>query len=295
MRQETGLVANDMPKISGLIFSADPIKETLAAAKHLLEFTDEVVIVYSGTPAESKRLKLDAHTERIRVFHLIRTGYPEPFRHYGIMLCKYNNIAMLDVDERFSDTKSAKELFDSNKADVYLLWRHELTGGRQPSKLYTKQYRLFKKGALEWKGLLHETPRASGRIITVPRDNLYVIHKTGKAKSWNYDKLNEVFPAERPIKMAIRDAYVLHGFKHLGIAETSSAFLKRYRKHKADFGSMDESRREIVRHLRREGMIKYLGLDSKHNVDKINSEYMRSKAQGIDLLIKLLYERYGKR
>ena len=37
-----------MPKISGLIFSADPIKETLATAKHLLEFTDEVVIVCSA-------------------------------------------------------------------------------------------------------------------------------------------------------------------------------------------------------------------------------------------------------
>ena len=36
-----------MAKISGLIFSADPIKDTLAAAKHLLEFTDEVVIIYS--------------------------------------------------------------------------------------------------------------------------------------------------------------------------------------------------------------------------------------------------------
>ena len=280
-----------MPKISGLIFSADPIKETLATAKHLLEFTDEVVIVYSGTPAESKRLKLNAHTERIHVFHLIRTGYPEPFRHYGIMLCKYNNIAMLDVDERFSDTKSAKELFDSNKADVYLLWRHELTEGRQPSKLYTKQYRLFKKGALEWKGLLHETPRASGRKITISRDKLYIIHKTGKVKSWNYDKLNEVFPVERPIKMAIRDAYVERGFKHLSLRETLDMLIKRYRKHKADADSMDMGRKEIVRHLRKEGTVNYLNLDNKKTVEMMNSKYEDSEDKGIDLLIKMLYDR----
>ena len=284
-----------MPKISGLIFSADPIKETLAAAKHLLEFTDEVVIIYSKSYKDYKNFTAKNKDKRIRVFYALRLGYPEPLRAYGIILCRYTNIAMLDVDERFSDTKYTKELFDSNKAAIYLLWRHEVTEGKTQSRLYTKQYRLFKKGSLEWKGLLHETPSVKGSIVNISRSKLYIIHNTGKAKSWDYNKLNEIFPVERPIKMAIRDAYVERGFKHLDAYGTMAMFLKRYKKHRADNNSIDMARREIVRHLRKEGMIRYLNLDSKKHVDKINTTYMRSEVQGIELLTKLLYERYGEK
>jgi hypothetical protein len=284
-----------MPKISGLIFSADPINETISAAKHLLEFTDEVVVVYAKSYKDYKKFISRNRDKRIRIFYAIRLGYPEPFRHYGISLCRYDHIAMLDVDERFSDTEYAKELLDSNKAAIYLLWRHEVTGRKLHSQLYTKQYRLFKKGSLEWKGLLHETPLAKDSMVKVPKDKLCVIHKTGKVKSWNYNKLNEVFPVEMPIKMAIRDAYVERGFKHLSMGKTLDIFIKKYRKHKADTSSIDMARRKIIHLLQEEGMIRYLNLDSKKHVDKINAKYIHSKVRGIDLLIKLLYKRYNEK
>ena len=283
-----------MPKISGLIFSADPIKETLAAAKHLLEFTDEVVIIYSKSYKDYKNFTAKNKDKRIRVFYALRLGYPEPLRAYGISLCRYTNIAMLDVDERFSDTKYAKELFDSNKAAIYLLWRHEVIEGKTQSRLYTKQYRLFKKGSLEWKGLLHETPSVKGSIVNVSRSKLYVIHNTGKAKSWDYNKLNEVFPVERPIKMAIRDAYVERGFKHLDAYGTITVFLKRYKKHKHDAASIDKTSKEIIHQLRKKGIINYLGLNSKDSIILINKKYRTAKNQGIDLLISIIHDKYQK-
>ena len=53
-RQANKIKDEHMPRISGLIFSADSIKDTIATAKHLLEFTDEVVIVYSKSYKDYK-------------------------------------------------------------------------------------------------------------------------------------------------------------------------------------------------------------------------------------------------
>jgi len=281
-----------MAKISGLIFSADPIKDTMAAAEHLLGFTDEVVIVYAKSYADYKRFKANNKNKRIRIFYAIKLGYPEPFRTYGISLCRYRNIAMLDVDERFSDTDAAKSLLDSGEADIYRLQRHEITPRNRNGTLYTKQYRLFRKGSLEWRGLLHETPRITGKAKDIRIEELHIIHDTGKPKRWDYNKLNEVFPVESPIKMAIRDAYVERGFKHLNLSRTLNLFIKRYKKHKLDITSMDKTSKDIVRHLRKEGVINYLNLKDKKAVDMINSRYKNAKEKGIGLLIKIISDRY---
>ena len=280
-----------MVKVSGLIFSADPIKDTVATAKHLLEFTDEVVIIYSKSYKDYKSFITRNKDRRIRVFYALRLGYPEPFRHYGISLCRYDHIAMLDVDERFSNTVAAKALLDSGKADIYRLQRHEITPGSKESRLYTKQYRLFRKGSLEWKGLLHETPKIKGKVKDIRIEELHIIHDTGKPKKWDYNKLNDVFPVERPIKMAIRDAYVDRGFRQLTITQTLSLFTERYKKYKSNEESISSVNKEIIHHLRKEGIINYLNLDSKKTVEDINANYKHSRLDGITLLIDLLYKK----
>ena len=280
-----------MAKISGLIFSADPIKDTLAAAKHLLEFTDEVVIIYSKSYKDFKSFISRNKDRRIRIFYALRLGYPEPFRHYGISLCRYDHIAMLDVDERFSDTGKAKALLDSGTADIYRLQRHEMTPRNRNSTLYTKQYRLFRKGSLEWKGLLHETPRIMGKVKDIKIEELYVIHDTGKPKKWDYNKLNDVFPVERPIKMAIRDAYVQRSFNNLNPIDTLKLTGKKHSEYKNRYSRLPEKNKRIINYLRRYGIIKYLGFDTKEGTEKKIKEYSKSKSQGIELLIKMLNER----
>ncbi len=280
-----------MAKISGLIFSADPIKDTMAAAKHLLEFTDEVVIIYSKSYKDYKSFISRYKERRIRIFYALRLGYPEPFRHYGISLCRYDHIAMLDVDERFSDTGKAKALLDSGAADIYRLQRHEMTPRNRNSTLYTKQYRLFRKGSLEWKGLLHETPRILGKVKDIKIEELYVIHDTGKPKRWDYNKLNDVFPVERPIKMAIRDAYVQRSFNNLNPIDTLKLTGKKHSEYNDRYSRLPEKNKRIINYLRRYGIIKYLGFDTKEGTEKKIKEYSKSKSQGIELLIKMLNER----
>lgn len=280
-----------MAKISGLIFSADPIKDTMAAAKHLLEFTDEVVIIYSKSYKDCKSFISRNKDKRIRIFYALRLGYPEPLRHYGISLCRYDHIAMLDVDERFSDTGKAKALLDSGAADIYRLQRHEMTPRNRNSTMYTKQYRLFRKGSLEWKGLLHETPRILGKVKDIKTEELYVIHDTGKPKKWDYNKLNDVFPVERPIKMAIRDAYVQRSFNNLNPIDALKLTGKKHSEYKNRYSRLPEKNKRIISYLRRYGIIKYLGFDTKEGTEKKIKEYSKSKSQGIELLIKMLNER----
>ncbi len=281
-----------MPKISGLIFSADPIKETLAAAKHLLEFTDEVVVLYAGTTAQYKKFANSIHDRRIKSHYTLKIGYPEPFRHYGIGFCKYNLIAMLDVDERFSDTEAAKRLMDSGEADIYRLQRHEVVKKDKNSKLYTKQYRLFKKGSLEWKGLLHETPKIHGKIKDIRASELHIIHKTGE-NNWNYNKLNEVFPIDRPILMAARDAYVQGSFNRLSYPNAFRLMIKKYSGYQKNYSKLPQNNKKIIAKLRKDGIINYLGLNTREGAETTIRRYSMSNIQGINLLIKMLYDRFS--
>jgi len=281
-----------MSKISGLIFSADPISDTLATAEHLLEFTDEVVIVYAKSYADYKRFKAKNRDRRIKIFYAIKLGYPEPFRTYGISLCRYSKIAMLDVDERFSSPEAAKKLLDSGEADIYRLQRHEVTPNNKDSKLYTKQYRLFKKGSLEWRGLLHETPKIHGSVKDIPITELYMRHKTGVPKKWNYNKLNEVFPVDRPIHMAIRDTYVVHSFEKLNSIATLKLIVKRYSEYKKGYSALPKGNKRITQCLRSVGIINYLGLNTRKGAEKAIQKYSRENISGIDLLIKMVHDKY---
>ena len=281
-----------MPKISGLIFSADPIKETLATAKHLLEFTDEVVVLYAGTTSQYKKFANSIHDSRIKPHYGLKIGYPEPFRHYGIGFCKYDLIAMLDVDERFSSTATAKKLLNSREADIYKLWRHEITSKSSSNAIKTRQYRLFSKGSLAWRGMLHETPRILGKVADVPDRELNIIHNTGN--SINYNKLNMVFPTERPASMAVREGYVGGAFENLGFMGTLKRTLDRYSEHKRNFSMLPHDNTEIIKELRKYGIMTYLGLDQKQGAERTISRYSSSKTQGIDLLIKMIFDRYAE-
>ena len=277
-----------MPKISGLIFSADPIKETLATAKHLLEFTDEVVVIYSRSYRDYKKFKAQNKDRRIRIFYTLRFGYPEPFRTYGISLCKYRNIALLDVDERFSSTEAVKRLFDSEKSEVYVLHRKE-----SPSGSYTRQYRLFTKGAIVWRGYLHETPKITGKRTIVPKELLYIIHGEGNKGRWHYNELDKSFPVDRPIRMALREAYVMHGSGKLPLLSVPLLTLQKYSEYKKMNSDMPAKSKQIIRKLREQGLIRYLGLDDPKNIKAITDRY-KDKKQGIYLLIKLIGKQQTK-
>ena len=166
-----------------------------------------------------------------------------------------------------------------------------MTPRNRNSTLYTKQYRLFRKGSLEWKGLLHETPRILGKVKDIRIEELYVIHDTGKPKRWDYNKLNDVFPVERPIKMAIRDAYVQRSFNNLNPIDTLKFTGKKHSEYKDRYSRLPEKNKRIINYLRRYGIIKYLGFDTKEGTEKKIKEYSKSKSQGIELLIKMLNER----
>jgi len=280
-----------MAKISGLIFSADPIKETQAAAEHLLEFTDEVVIIYAKSYNDYKKFKGMTKDRRIHIYYTLRIGYPEPYRHYGIRLCRYSKIAMLDVDERFSDTEKARELLDSGTADVYSLYRKEASGKGKDA--YTKQYRLFSKHSIKWKGYLHETPRITGRKISIAKETLHIIHGEGNKGRWHYYELDRVFPVDKPMRIAIREAYVGHSSGKIPTLSILAFLIQKYLQSRKEYEGLPEKNKLIIKELRKQGIIRYLGLDNPKKVSMLAEKY-KNKEQGIGLLIKMLDERYEK-
>lgn len=276
-----------MTKISGLIFSADPIAETMEAARHLLRVADEVVIVYSKSYRDYRKLLTQKHDKRIRPFYAVRLGFAEPLRAYGIGLCRYDSIAMLDVDERFNDTARARALLLSNTADIYVLHRHEIFTRNARSSLYTKQYRLFRKRALEWRGFVHDRPIIKGTMHTISMTELHINHYTGKYK-WDYNRINDIFPVDLPSYMAARDAYVQHGFGKVSALGAVALFIKSYAQYTHIYAALTYEENRIVKELRKVGLIRYLKLNEPRTIKKLNEEYMHSKTQGIDLLVHLI-------
>jgi glycosyltransferase involved in cell wall biosynthesis len=262
-------------KISGLIFSADSIQVTEDAARHLSELCDEVVVMYCTSYKEFVKLKSSA-PDWMKVFYVLKLGYPEPYRNYAVDCCKNDWIILLDTDERFNNLGKIREIIEEADADVLTIRRLEKRG----SDFSTKQYRIFKKGHLKWKGNLHEHPMVKGTVFDIPSKRLVLIHNKNYLQPRGYMMLNELLPASSPSHLAAIDAMVafrINGANFIKVfADRYAVYSLAYKKNKAACDA-----------IRRIGVTKILGLDRPSVVEKLNKSY-RAKRQGIELLAQLL-------
>lgn len=266
-----------MVKTSGLIFSADPIPETLDAARHLSKFCDEVVVIYATSYHDFQKLKAEA-PKWMRVFYVLKLGYPEPYRKYGIMQCKNDWIVLLDTDERFNNPGKVRELIEGSNADVLTVRRFEKVG----SDFNTKQYRIFRKGSLEWMGNIHDHPTTKGPVVDLPKESLALIHNKSGFGSADYLRLNEILPSNSPCYLAAVDAAVSWKIDGRNPFRT---FSERYKLYSAAYGK----NRKVCDMIRSIGVTKMLHLDRLSVVQALNKRY-RDKRQGVELLVKLLIE-----
>ncbi len=266
--------------VSGLVLSADSVAATLKVAEHLLEMTDEVVIVYSGNTGAFRRLFGNRRSNRIRPFYAIRLGYAEPLRQYGASLCRYRMIAMLDVDERFSNPSYARTLLMAGNADVYRVQR-------QDKGLFTSQYRLFAKNMLEWRGYLHETPRIYGKVIDIGKESLFIRHG-GKKRTRDYAGFDSIFPIDSSFWQAARNSYIWYRMKKKNPTEFISRFLAEYVRCRRTYANLSGEDRKIIGKLRKLGITRYLHLDERRVIRRLNSNYGGKRGQGIPLLVSLI-------
>jgi hypothetical protein len=183
---------------------------------------------------------------------------------------------MIDTDERFNNLGRIKELIEESKADVLTVRRFEQKG----SDFTTKQYRIFRKESLVWKGNIHDHPTPRGTVVDIPKEKLALLHNKGLTKPRGYMKLNEILPCRKPSYLAAVDAAV--AWKIDG-SNFMTSFTKRYALYSAAY----KANRETCDAIRKIGVTKMLGLDRPSVVEALNRKY-RNKRQGVELLARLL-------
>ncbi|MGB9732933.1 MAG: glycosyltransferase [Candidatus Micrarchaeales archaeon] len=164
--------------LSLLLFSRNDTKNALSLAESMLNAVDEVVIIDSSDEKEHNELVEKARKYRkINVFYALPLGYVEPLRSYGISKCKADWIFYLDTDERPNE----KLLSDLNKivnsdCDAFAIKRYEEATASSHTQFFTWQFRLFKKSAALFKGIIHEQPIINGKLCTLG-DNYFIAHR----------------------------------------------------------------------------------------------------------------------
>jgi len=286
-----------MQKISLLIFSINEPNEVISLAKELYRTVDEIVVVDSSDMKNLDRLEIERRRnklESMNIFHTVALGYAEPFREYGISKCKNDWILLLDTDERLSVhlRMNLKKIVECSDFSVLRVKRFEHVGqSGAKTKYYTWQVRLFKKGSVRYLGLTHETPEILGTVKNLESETEYINHLDQLRHARSYNKM-DLFSTKGAFILILRDLFVgaMNGemsFKYL--MDTINAQMN-FEGQRAE----DPSIVEIGKIIETKGVIKYLQLDRESIIKKLDRKYA-GKKQGIDLLIRLLKDKYNNK
>ena len=284
-----------MPTISLLIFSINEEDKVVSLARGMYPIVDEIVVIDSSTKKNFSALKRKVKALRlakIRLFHTVALGYAEPLRTYGISKCTNEWIFLLDVDEEPSEAlkKNLKSLIQNPDFKVLKIRRHEgeLKGKKFTYKFSTWQVRLFSKGALEYLGLTHETPKSFGKVLELNPKLGYIRHLDA-SHSREYDKM-DLFNSKGTLYLILRDLVV---DSSIGKIKSASDLLRMVKGHLELAKLRTNQTAAISRIIHSEGVTKYLMLDDQRVLKRLDKKYA-GETQGIDLLIRLLKDRYNK-
>ncbi|MDE1855911.1 MAG: hypothetical protein KGH49_01605 [Candidatus Micrarchaeota archaeon] len=281
--------------LSLLIFSINEAEEVMSLAKEMQRTVDEIIVIDSSYSKKFRllnRKKAEEKMDKMKIFHAPALGYAEPFRAYGISKCRNDWILLLDTDERLSThlRLNIRKIIGSADFNVMQIKRYEHVnqkGGK--SNFFTWQVRLFRKNSVEFLGLTHETPKMIGRVKKLESESEYINHMDELRHTRYYNKM-DLFSQNNPAILILRDLMIglLNGEMNLDY------FTSTFKTH-LDIGRQrTEETIAISNIIRTKGLIKYLKLDSERTIKRLDRKYS-GKKQGIDLLIKLLKDRYSNK
>lgn len=159
-----------MQNLSTLIFSRDDTTKTIKLIDHVLEFSDQIVVMDSSSSVNFSRLNRAMRKfpkGKVVLYPVLAFGYPDPLREYGLHKCKYDWILYIDTDERINVAlkRSIKKIINDPKCDAFAIKRYEHAhlDGRK-GDFFTWQIRLYNKKKIRYRGLLHEQPIVKGNL-----------------------------------------------------------------------------------------------------------------------------------
>jgi len=159
-----------MKKISTLIFCRDDVDKTIKLVEHVLDVSDQIVLMDSSNRKNFSKLEKSIKSfpkGKINLYHTIALGYPDPMRAYGIGKCRHEWILYIDTDERINAElkKDIRKIVNNPKCDAFAIKRYEhahLSGEKE--EFFTWQIRLYNKNKIYYRGLLHEQPIVKGSL-----------------------------------------------------------------------------------------------------------------------------------
>ena len=167
-------------RLSLLVFSRNDVDDALGLVKDMYDVADDIVLVDSSGKKQHKKLiayKNRHGLDKLRIYYVIATGYPDPIRMYALKKCRYGWVLLIDTDERLSAYAKGhiKELIAGTDASAFAMKRYENYTGRSKGSFFTWQLRLFRKSDVKFKGVLHEQPSVNG-LVEKPADGFYIGH-----------------------------------------------------------------------------------------------------------------------
>ncbi len=168
-------------RLSVLIFSRDDAAKAIALAKDIYEIADEIVLIDSSMKTIHSKLvsaKARMGLAKLRIYYAIPLGYPDPLRVWALKKCTNGWVMLLDTDERLSPALKSDLHKIINKAGFQALSirRYEEVGRGFRGSFTNWQTRLFKKGSVTFKGIIHEEPAINGHIEKITGSEYYIDH-----------------------------------------------------------------------------------------------------------------------
>jgi hypothetical protein len=169
-----------MEKLSVLIFSRNDVRKAIDLIKDVYGVADEIVLVDSSDMAQRKELLADKRRlglGKLRIFHAVALGYPDPLRAYALKKCRHPWVLLIDTDERISEglKRNIKGLINSTKCSAFAIKRYEYVRQGKIKNFFTWNIRLYRKADVSYRGILHEQPMVRGVLEKMER-SCYLVH-----------------------------------------------------------------------------------------------------------------------
>ena len=161
-----------------LLFSRNDTRKAWSLIGDMYDHVDEIVLVDSSNGREHGALVSKAASlKKLRIHYVVPLGYLEPALMYAIGKCSGSWILLMNTDERLSaDLKrDIRMLTESAGCSAFSIRRYENVADGSRGPYANWQTRLFRKGTVEFRGIIHEQPEVRGSLERLG-DGYYMDH-----------------------------------------------------------------------------------------------------------------------
>ena len=166
-------------RVSFITFTRNSSSDIRSLLEHIHELVDEIIVIDGFSEDSTTDI---ARSYGAKVFLRKPWGFLEPDRMFALNRATCTWILHLDCDERLGrefkeNLRNLLEKAERENISAYSSLRVYLTTNKKPilGNFYNRQIRLYRREGVQYRGIIHELPRVSGRIFNLP-DNFYILH-----------------------------------------------------------------------------------------------------------------------